>query len=258
MVTYEKFATELVSQGIDKSIVEKLIEEYGTIKGEYLLGDDEKVILHSAKFSDLVLALIKNKETGTVVDINNIHFDDLLQEILKYPKTTPEQVILTLAIPRVAVSVYTIRSKKNVAHIKTVDPCFVDSFYCVSSCDWMLSEIAMLYYKSDPNEAKELIDSFVKKKVPLIEEFEDQSIVILRKDLSLTQEILLTLYHFYPKRLSNPFLFRLRKSTNMYAALQKLENDRLVHRNNDGSKLTRLGIEQVEDTLLLSKNKIEK
>jgi len=250
MAAYERFVTELISQGIDKSIIERLIEEYRTIKRAHLLGDDEKVILHSAKFSDLILALIKNKETKTTIDINNIHFDDLLQEILKYPKTTPEQVLLTLAIPRVAVSVYTIRSKKNVAHVQTIDPCFIDSFYCISSCDWMLSELAMLFYTSDPEEAKELIESFVTKKVPLIEEFEDKSIVILKKDLSLAQETLLTLYHFYPQRLTNPFLFKLVKSTNMYQTLQKLEDERLVHRNSDGNILTKLGVKQVENTIL--------
>jgi hypothetical protein len=250
MVTYQKFAAELVSKGIDKSIVDKLIEEYGTLKQEYLIGDNEKVVLHAAKFSDAAIALVKNKETGSTVDINNIHFNSLYNEIIKYPKANPEQVILTLAIPRVAVSIQTLRNNKNVAHIKTLDPCFLDSYYCVSSCDWILSELAMLLYTSDPNEAKELIDSFVKKKVPLVEEFEEQSIVILRKDMSLFDKILLAMYHFYPRRLSNAFLNKELKSTNVYATLQKLDDERLIHRNDEGSKLTQLGIEYVENKLV--------
>jgi hypothetical protein len=108
----------------------------------------------------------------------------------------------------------------------------------------------MLLYTSDPNEAKELIDSFVKKKVPLVEEFEGQSIVILKKDVSLYNEILLTMYHFYPQRLSNAFLNKQLKSTNIYGTLQRLEGERLIHRNDDGSKLTQLGIEYVENDLI--------
>jgi hypothetical protein len=250
MATYNKFASELVSKGIDKSIVDKLIEEYGIVKQEHLVGDDEKVVLHAAKFSDMAMALIKNKETGLLVDINDIHFDDLYKEIVNYPKATPEQVILTLAIPRVAVSIQTLRNKKNVAHIKMIDPCFLDSYYCVSSCDWILSELAMLLYTSDPNEAKELIDSFIKKKVPLVEEFEEQSIVILKKDISLFDKILLTMYHFYPQRLSNAFLNKQLKSTNLYGTLQRLDDEKLIHRNNEGSKLTQLGIEYVEGKLV--------
>lgn len=135
MVTYDLFASELISKGIDKVVVNKLIEEYGIVKREHLIGDDEKVVLHAAKFADMALALVKNKVTALQVDVNDIHFDDLYNEILNYSKATPEQAILTLAIPRVAVSIHVIRNKKNVAHTKTIDPCFLDSFYCASSCD---------------------------------------------------------------------------------------------------------------------------
>jgi len=250
MVTYEKFASELISMGIDKSIVDKLLEEYGIVKQEHLLGDDEKVVLHAAKFSDLVLALIKNKETGLLVDINDVHFNDLYEELLRYPKPTAEKTILTLAIPRVAVSIQTLRNKKNVAHIKTIDPCVLDSYYCLSSCDWILSELTMLLYTSDPTEAKELIDSFVRKKIPLVEEFEEQSIVILKKDMALFDKILLIMYHFYPKRLSNAFLNRQLNSTNVYGTLQRIDDEKLIHRNEKGNKLTQLGIEYVENKLI--------
>ena len=253
MVTYKKFAADLVSKGIDKSIVDRLINEYSILKHEYLLGDNEKVVLHAAKFADIALALIKNKETGNIIDINNIHFDRLFNEILNYPKTTPEQAILTLAIPRVAVSIQTLRNKTNVAHNKTIDPCFLDSYYCVSSCDWILSELVMILYTSDPHEAKELIDSFVKKKMPLIEEFEEQAVVVLKKKVTLFNEILLLMYHFYPQRLTNAFLNKQLKSTNLYGTLQKLATERLIHRNDEGNKLTQLGIEYVENKIVKTK-----
>lgn len=249
MVTYEKFASELLAKGIDKAIIDKLIEEYGIVKHEYLNGDDEKVVLHSAKFSDLTLALIKNKETGQPVDINTIHFDEIFKEILNYPKATPEQTILTLAIPRVAVSIQTIRNKKNVAHTKTIDPCFIDSYYCLASCDWILSELAMLFYTSNPKEARELVDTFLRKKVPLVEEFEGQSIVILKDNMTLFEESMLTLYHFYPERRTNAFLLQQLKSKNVYAVLDNAENRKLIHRNSEGNKLTLLGIQYVEKLL---------
>jgi len=256
MVTYKKFVEELINQGIDKTIVDKLIEEYRIAKREHLLGDDEKAILHSAKVSDLILALIKNKVTGVVVDIDNIYFNKLLDEIVKYSKPSAEDVILTLAIPRVAESIYTIRSKKDVAHVKTIDPSFIDSSYCVSACDWMLSELVLLFFKADPDEASELINSILKKKAPTVEEFEDGSIVILRKDLSTQHEVLLTLYHYYSKRLSNEDLIKLLKSLtrkNIYVCLYRLERERLIHRTKDGSKLTKLGIRYIEDEILTKK-----
>lgn len=255
MVTYEKFTEELVAKGIEKAIVDKLIEEYRIVKREHLFGDYEKVILHSAKVSDLTLALIKNKVSGKVVDVNNIRFRKLLEEVIKYPKLSAEEVILTLAIPRVAESIYTIRSKKDVAHVKTIDPNFIDASYCVSGCDWMLSELVLLFFKADPNEARELINSMLKKRVPTVEEFEDGSIVILQKDLSVSQEIMLTLYHYYPKRLTHVDIIQNVKATPSYVnkLLSKLENRKLVHQTNDGYKLTKLGIKYVEDKILLKK-----
>ncbi|MCP8309425.1 MAG: hypothetical protein H3Z54_12165 [archaeon] len=253
MVKYEKFAEELITEGIDKTIVDKLIDEYRIVKNKYLLGDHETVILHSAKFSELILALIKNKVSGKSVNIDDIHFNKLCEEIRNYPKSSAEAVILTLAIPRVAESVYTIRSKKDIVHAKTIDPSFVDSSYCVSACDWMLSELVLLFFKANENEANELINSILKKKVPTVEEFEDGTIVILRKDLSMTHEILLTFYHYYPERLSNEDLIKLIKSKKIYIHLYRLENERLIHRTKEGSKLTKLGIEYVEDEILMKK-----
>lgn len=255
MVTYEKFIKELIDEGVDKTIVKKLIEEYRTVKREHFRGDNEKVILHSAKFSDLILALIKNKVSGKVVNVDNIRFSKLLQEIKNYPKLNAEDVILTLAIPRVAESVYTIRSKKDVVHVKTIDPNFIDSSYCVSACDWMFSELVLLFFKADPNEASELINSMLKKKVPTIEEFEDGSVMVLRRDLSVSQEIMLTFYHFYPKRLTSSYVKKCVKATPFYVdtLLLKLEDKRLVHKNSFGYKLTKLGIKYVEDTILKKK-----
>lgn len=256
MVTYEKFVKELIDKGIDKIIVNKLIEEYKTVKREHLFNHHEEVVLHSAKVCELALALIKNKVSGKIVDVNNIHFNKLSEEVKKYPKTTPEEVILTLAIPRVADSIYTIRSKKNVVHVKTIDPNVIDSSYCVSACDWMLSEfVVLLFFKADPNEANELINSMLRKKIPTIEEFEDGSIVILRKDLSISQEIMLTLYHYHPKRLTSIDVIRSVKSTFSYInrLLNELEDQRFIHKNGFGYKLTKLGIKYVEDKILTRK-----
>ena len=249
------FTKELIAKGIDKIIVNKLIEEYRTVKREHLLDHHDEVVLHSAKVCELALALIKNKVSGRVVNVNDIHFNKLSDDVKKYPKATPEEVILTLAIPRVAESIYTIRSKKDVVHVKTIDPNVIDSSYCVSACDWMLSEIALLFFKADPNEANELINSILKKKVPTVEEFEDGSVVILRKDLSVSQEVMLTLYHYYPKRLTNVDVVKCVKSTFSYVntLLSKLESQRFVHQTEIGYKLTKLGIEYVEDKILARK-----
>ena len=251
MLTFENLTRSFVNLGINKEIVRRLIDEYREVKKAHILDNYEEVIRKAARFSEVILALVENKMSGHVVNLDKIEFNKLYEKIRKYPKSNAEKEILTLAIPNVARSVYILRSKKDVVHVKTVDPNFIDSVYCVTACDWMLSELALLFLKVDEKETYELINSMLKKKIPLIEEFEDRTIVILKNDLSRSDELLLVLYHHYPQRVSNSELAKtLKLSKNIYTYLQRLENKKLIHRTESGSKLTRLGIKYVEDILL--------
>ena len=251
LLTLEKFAKEMVNLGINEKIVNYLIEEYKEMKKAQFLNDYEKVISHAAKFSEIILALIENKVSRHPVNLYKIRFSNLFEKIRQYPKSNAEDEILTLAIPTVAKSVYTLRNKKNVAHVKTIDPDFVDSIYCVTACDWILSELVLLFLKKDEKESYELICSMLEKKIPLIEEFENGTIVILRKDLSKSSEILLALYHHYPKRISNSDLKKMLRipSKSLYVYLKRLEEQKLIHRTENGSKLTLLGVKYIEENL---------
>ncbi|RLG90634.1 MAG: hypothetical protein DRO36_05805 [Candidatus Hecatellales archaeon] len=251
LLTLEKFVEEIVNLGINEKIVNRLIEEYKEIKKAQFLNDYEKVISHAAKFSEIILALIENKVSGQSVNLDKIRFGSLFEKIKRYPKSNAEDEILTLAIPEVAKSVYTLRNKKDVAHVKTIDPDFVDSIYCVTACDWMLSELILLFLKKDEKESYELICSVLEKKIPLIEEFENGTIVILREGLSRSNEILLALYHHYPKRISNSDLKKMLRipPKSLYVYLKRLEEQKLIHRTENGSKLTLLGVKYIEENL---------
>lgn len=252
MLTFENFAKALVTLGIDEKEVHRLIDEYREVKKAQLRGNYGEVIKRAAKFSEVILALIENKMSGQAFNLDKIEFDKLYQKIRNHPKLNAEEEILTLAIPDVARSIYTLRNKKNVVHVKTVDPDFIDSVFCTTACDWMLSELALLFLKVDEKEAYELINSVLKKKIPLIEEFEDGTIVILKKDLSRCDEILLALYHYYPQRVLDSELKKILKFPyGVYTYLQRFEDQKLIHRTENGSKLTRLGIKHVEENLLL-------
>ena len=252
MFTLGEFAKKLISLGIDEKITNRLIDEYKEVKKAQFFNDCEKVIFHAAKLSEVILALIENKISGQIVNLDKIHFGRFYEKIRNYPKSNAEDEILTLAIPDVAKSVYTIRSKKDVAHVKTVDPNFIDSVYCTTACDWMISELALLFLKVDEKEAYELINSVLRKKVPLVEEFEDKTVVILKKNLSRSDEILLALYHYYPQRISSVDLETVLKlpKKSIYGYLKRLEDQRLIHKTKKGCKLTQLGIKYIEERIL--------
>lgn len=256
MSKYEEISSYFLGIGIQEDIVNKLIEEYKVVKKGALHRDVEKVSLHSGKFSDMALAFVKNYYAKTPVDINKIKTDDLIKELVNSKKTTPEDVIFTLAIPRAVRSIHSIRNKKDVAHVKSIDPDSFDIHYCETSCDWILSQLVCLVYGADSVEAKKIIESLCEKKVPWMQEFEDGSILLLLPDLALKDQILLTLYHNYPNRMMILDLARIINYTNqtyLKSILDTLQHERLVHMKPENLVwkyiITRLGEKRVEEIL---------
>ena len=183
-LTINELIEKLIESGINKEISERLIKEYTEIKRLYFLGKYEEAIKHGGRFSELILALIENKFSGEAINLDKIKFDELCKRIESYPKQSAKEEILTLAIPRVARSVYTLRSKKDIVHVKTVDPNSIDAYYCVAACDWMISEIALLLLELSEEEVHDTLKSVLEKKIPLVEKFENGTAMILRKGLS--------------------------------------------------------------------------
>jgi hypothetical protein len=167
-----------LSKRIDENLVKILLQEYIEIKRNYFRHDWEKVGLHAGKFCEICIAILYYLKTGKIIDLNNIRFDNVYNKLLKMPKNTAEDEIVTLMIPRAIRALYTIRSKRSIAHIKNVDPSYLDSVYALSTCDWIVSELIRLYHTSNYAEIEKIIKHLVKKQVPIIEEFGTDLIVL--------------------------------------------------------------------------------
>lgn len=240
-----------LSRTIDEKLLNELLKEYEWAKRFHFLEDSEKSILHASKFSEVTLTVVKNIVDNLVIDINNIPFNRLYNEFIRRTKITAEDEILMLAIPRIARSVYDIRNKKRVAHVKAIDPDLLDSQYCVSACDWILSQFVMLYLKSAPKEVSSIIHSLIEKQVPFIEQFEDNTLVILKEGLTFKEEFLVALYKL-GRRIPKKELTHILKTYNQLinSTLKNVSKEKLVHVNDNGVILTKKGIQFVENNLL--------
>jgi hypothetical protein len=252
-MSFDQLIEQFALKNIDRRLAEELIKEYKMVRKQDFFGHVEETITHSGRFSELVVAFIKNCVSGKAVSIDDVHFDDLLNEIYNYPKKSAEERILTLAIPRVITSVYTIRSKKDVVHVKKIDPDFFDTSYCVAACSWVLSQLVLLFYTSNSKEANNLINSMLEKRGPFVEEFENGSARLLEQGMPFLDRILLVLYNFYPSRKNPSFVAQTMMSSPYYVKDQmaRLEKAFLIHTNSEGSKLTKKGIEKVEKEILV-------
>lgn len=240
-----------LSKRIDRMLIIELLKEYELAKRFHYLQDWEKSILHASKFSEITLAILKNIIDTVVIDINNIHFSSLCKSILRRKKKSGEEEILMLAIPTTARSIYNIRNKKRVAHVKAIDPDLIDSQYCISGCDWILAEFVMLYLESDPEEVNTIIHSLIAKRVPFVEQFEDGSLIVLKAGLTFKEEFMIALYQLN-KRIPKKELRGILKTypQKIHVTAKNLEDEKLVHINDGGVILTKKGIKLVENQIL--------
>jgi len=237
---------------VDNKLATELLKEYTLAKRYNFLGDWEKSILHAAKFAELSLATVKNIVDKKPINLNSIRFNNLFNELINKPKNTEMDELLLLIIPHVARTVYDIRNKKRVAHIKSIDPTSLDSQFCVAACNWILSQLICTLLKLDEEKINSLLRSLNEKQIPFVEQFEDGTIVILKDGLTFKEQLLIALYQI-GQRIPKKELVSILKAYNqiVHLSVKDLEKKKLVHINEKGVCLTKKGIKFVEDNLLI-------
>ncbi len=247
-MTLELFINEL-SKKIDSDLVRELINEYKETKSSLWLGDVTKTILHGGRFCEICIACLKYiSDPYSRIDINKIQFEKYYNQILKIPKKTSQDELLFFVIPQVLKSIYTIRNKKKVAHVKSNKADEIDADYVITSCNWILSQFVLLFYTDDTDKAINLTNSIMERRIPIIEEFEDGEIMILKKNLTFGEQILIILYKF-PKRLSVKELRNIlkpKKNSYVNTYLKGLYDKKLIHLNTDGAIINKNGIKHIE------------
>lgn len=146
--------------------------------------------------------------------------------------------------------VYSIRSKRGGGHKSPIPPQEIDAYLCLNATKYVLAELLRIYSDAPQKTVANYIRSFIRPKLPYIEEFENGEIMILVEVNSCFKKILLSLYHYYPNRLSNEQLRGIIKNestNNVLTSLGNTEKKKMVHRNNLGSKLTEKGVRHIEN-----------
>lgn len=237
-----------LSTKIDQTITDLLVDEYFELRKRHFYGDIKGALIHCGLFSECSLVALNYLYDGKKINLNRLNFDKLYNKILNYPKNTPFEEQITIVIPRVLRTIYTIRSKKKAAHMKETLPDELDSEYILSACNWVLSQFLVICGELKSPQINQLINSIMAKKIPVIEEFEDGDIVILNDGLTFKDEMLLVLYK-YPSRLTRKQLAKLLKPKNssyISTYLRQLKKERLVHENSTGIMLTEKGINHID------------
>ena len=244
-----KLLEDELSKHLDPALTKELFTEFYETKTAYWLGDIKKTIIHSGQFAEACIAiLLKLSKPSQIIDLNKIEFEIFFNKLMQLPKKTANEELLFLVIPQVIKSVYTVRSKKRIAHLKINNAEQVDSEMIVTSCNWVMCQFISLYCDFASEEVERLVNSIIERKVPTIEKFEDGEIMVLKKDLSFKEKLLLVLYQF-PRRMKTKEIINIirpPKDSYISTYLKLLYKDLLIHLNDQGAIINKNGIKEIE------------
>lgn len=228
----------------------ELFFEFEKAKSAHWLGDVTKTLLHTARFSEICIVCLKQlSNPSNQIDLNKIEFGKYFEELVKLPKPSTKEEMLYLVIPQVLKAIFTIRSKKRVAHVKMTNADLIDSEFVITSCNWVMSQLIIISLNIPFEDAITLTNSIMERKIPTIEQFEDGEMMILKKGLKFNEELLLILYQF-PKRMARKelnLILKPKKPSYISTYLNGLYNEKLIHLNKQGAIINKNGVKEIED-----------
>ena len=238
----------ILSSKFPEDYVKIIEDEYNELKNSYYSEDKVKVVIHAARFCEIISSLLCFKEFNHRENFNNINFNKNINRLENSQKSNENEEISRLVIPRVLRSIYTIRNKKKVAHIKKIDTARIDSKLINIAVDWVISQILIIYCNlSDENIIKFLeyvsLDNYRK-----VERFENGDIMFNDPKLTIIDKLLFVLADFYNReRISTDVLYMIikpKKRSYITTYLGRMKTKNLVHIDKNGIKLTKWGIEE--------------
>jgi len=242
---------DILSNTIESDLVEALLKHYRELKQKFFLGQYELSQLNSAKFVEVAFRILEYITKNNYTPFNrDININKLITHLENLPRNQYSYSI-RVHIPRVLKVVYDIRSKRGVTHVGEINPNLMDATFVASACDWIMAELIRLYYVTDPNKAQKIINSILERKIPIVEEFEED-LKILDPNLSVANKILLTLYRKYPSYVSIDDLKKWIKTKSpnyIPTVLRRLDDAAKIHLKGKKSKITKKGIDYVENSL---------
>jgi hypothetical protein len=144
------------------------------------------------KFVEVTVQILQFLESGKFGAKPDV--DAYLRGLDSKPSTLDEG--LRLCAARVARAMYTLRNKRNIAHLGPVDPNRCDLSYLVHSAQWVLTELLRGVGSIGMEEAGRLVE-FVQMPVnQIVEDFGTHRLVL--RDVGVSDEVLLLLKTEYP------------------------------------------------------------
>jgi hypothetical protein len=199
----QQVATDLASR-LPVELVNALLSSYEEVKQNYFLGKHEPSELNGGKFCEACVRILQLETGAGVYTPLGVSISNMLGELRDFEKLpqTAANESYRIHIPRVLIAIYNIRNKRGVGHLGgDINPNVVDATIIASCADWVMAELFRIHYQCTLDEAQQIANSLVQRRLVLVYEFEQIRRVLL-PSLSHSDQTLLILASLYPEKAS--------------------------------------------------------
>lgn len=218
-------------------------------------GDWEDSIAKSGKFVEAMLKAVAT-HCGVPFESGRKFKADAVMNALGQLVHGSYDDSLRLLIPRACRVIYDIASNRGARHDPDeIDPNSMDANLVMAVSAWILAEAIRNAQKGvvDPSQARELVESLVEKKYPVVEEVEGR-IYLHAKKKSAVDVGLVILARRYPRRVSRDNLIEAIKRNGFTLANAKVATGRVAKFvDDDGTAQLRLlapGLKHAEEIIV--------
>lgn len=181
----------LLSKALPPGLGENLVDCFLQIRQDAQTATLERS--QPGKFVEYFVQALEHLETGKYSEKPDV--DGYLKGLESRQSNLDEG--LRICASRVARAMYSLRNKRNIAHISDVDPNIYDLKFLFSSTQWGMAELVRTIGQSSMAEAGKLIEEITSPMFLLVEEIQGKRIVF--GELSTREEVLVLLHSIYPE-----------------------------------------------------------
>ncbi len=223
---------------IPSGLRDPLIEEYNSIVHNYMERRWAPSELGGGRFCEIVFTILEGYAQGTyaLTPKKPPNFVAACRSLEGYT-TVPRS--FQILIPRILPALYEIRNNRGVGHVGgDVDPNHMDATAVLSMASWVMAELVRVFHTLTTDEAREVVDALIERRVPLVWQSGSMKRVLDPK-LPLKDQILLLLSSA-PAEVSVDDLIAwtgYKKRAYFIRLLRKLHDSRLVELGNEGASV---------------------
>jgi hypothetical protein len=223
--------------------VDEILNHYAILKREARLDHYETCLVNGGKFVEAVLKCLHYRRTVEVVE--SVKVDDEIRQLEGAISLDDSE---RMTIPRILRAIYECRNKRGGAHNVSFDPTKMDCVFVVNASNWVIEELTRLYLTNDPVAALSLVENLLVKDIPMVEQIDGDSLVLI-PGLPARVQLEILLFQHHPERCTLRDLIRWvhnHNEHNIRVTLSKMKSQNLAHETDSGWKLTDSGIREAE------------